>query len=111
MEIIKYYKNYAKLKKDLYEKVGIYSAKTIKIRCYTSIDDNVLATDLEAEIFSHDDTFEDSITIASIETKSEENWNEITEQHRRLLLPEKQKLFKYLKDNFPNVLSANDYSF
>lgn len=110
MEIIKNYKNYTKLKKDLLSKVGIYTNKTIKIRCYTSLEDDLLATDLELEIFSQDDIFMDSLTIASIETTDFQDWNRATEEHRRLLLPEKQKLFNYLCEMFPNVLSCEDYS-
>lgn len=111
MEIIKYYKTYTALKRELFQKIGIYSNKTIKIRCYTSIDANILATDLEVEIFAHDGEFLDSITIASVETKDSQDWHKTTEEQRLLLLTEKNKIYHYLKDKFPNVLSANDYSF
>lgn len=110
MEIIKYYKNYTRLKKDLLLRVGIYTNKTIKIRCYTSLEDDMLATDLELEIFSQEDIFMDSLTIASIETTDFQNWDETMEEHRKLLLPEKQKLFNFLNEIFPNVLSCEDYS-
>ena len=109
MEIIRYYKSYRKLKKDLYEKLGICSNKTIKIRCYTSLEDDITATDLEIEIFSPEDIFMDSLTIASIETK-DNDWDKIMEEQRILMLPEKQKLFNYLVETFPNVFSCEDYS-
>lgn len=110
MEIIKYYKNYTSLKKELFARVGIYTNKTIKIRCYTSLEDDILATDLELEIFSQDDIFMDSLTIASIETIDFQDWNKTVAEQRKFLLPEKQKLFNYLSEIFPNVLSCEDYS-
>ena len=111
MQITRYYKTYATLKKELLQKVGIYSSKSIKIRCYTSIDENILATDLELEIYAQDGEFLDSITVASIETNDAEDWRKTTDEQRLLLLIEKNKVYHYLKDKFPNVLSANDYSF
>ena len=111
MEIKKYYQNNGQLKKDILTNnhFNIYDI-TLKVHCYTSIDDNDVITDLEVDLYSKDNDYIKSFTVSSIITlNSFGNFCGILKNHRKALLSEKNKVFKYLKGHFENTLYSQDY--
>lgn len=111
MNIKKYYKNNGEVKKEILTNTSYLSDRELRVHCYTSADKDLIATDLEVDVYTLTNDYVKSYTVASIETIEEnDNFNEIMDLHRERLSVEKKKLFSYLKKHFHNVKLSEDYS-
>lgn len=83
----------------------------IKVCCYSEESDGSLTTDVNVELYSNDE-YLNTIVVDSMEQESPDNteewWNRV-EEHRLQLKKTKNKVYKYLCNNFNNVCLGIDY--
>lgn len=106
----KHYKNNRELRKDILENCRNITERKVLVRCYTSTDEDNIYTDLDVDLYSLENDYINTFTVATLKGIDEDNFHDVLEQHRNEFKVIKQKLFKYLNQYFPNVTSGDDYT-